>query len=358
MTQALTAANTNNAAVNVAGVHPNFTAHSAALKHPTYQVAEGEKTPGEKMYDFHNYITVGYAINLALSVAITEFFKEGAGKPILKNVENVLSDQMIKFMNPQSAKNVSETTAKYFLLTSGGTMLMAPVLWAENNKSKLVYLLNRKYAPQTIATDDPYKDVSAGQILSKNFDEDCLAQPLHEQPKHGLINGLWRRSLSVATVVAWGNLVNKVAGEEFFENKGLEAIKKAESLPGMKAVNRSIENNAKINRWTRWTISDIVNTAITTSVIWLTNGVKKGGAEEHPNELEAPSPADCLPNSHFKEAIPSHISQPESFVTNPEITHNHAAHHEKAPEELVAHASHKDAVEHQRRHEANLTLAS
>lgn len=340
--------------------HPNYTEGTQAAMPVAYNVAKGEKTKGEKIYDFNNYFTVGSVINLALSVAITEHFMHGKGKPTYEAVGKHLTKFFSNFThNAAAAETISHITTKYSLLTTGGSALMLPMLWAENNKSKLTYLANRQFAPETIATDDPNKDTAASTILSSKFDENQLPQPVEEQTKHGVINGTWRRLLSVALVIGWGNLLSRTpAGEAVFEKAGLKGLKEAESLPlagdVIKKFNHVVETNPKANRWTRWTITDIVNTAITTGSIWLTRGGGKSEAQLPADYTmaRADNPSGQL---HAEHAAPnpeaSYSPHPTPAVQEPTIIANdnqrqhHALEDQPAQEHIAARAaSHVDSL--------------
>ena len=111
--------------------HQDYTkgtqANAAPLK---YNVPEGQKTKGEKIYDFHNYGTVGYGAVLALSLVLTDFFMHGKGRPVWEATEKPLAKQFEKVLgaSTENAAKYSEVIHKNFYLTSGGTVLMAPML--------------------------------------------------------------------------------------------------------------------------------------------------------------------------------------------------------------------------------------
>lgn len=299
--------------------HPNFTAGTLALKKPHYTVPEGQKTIGEKLYSFNNYFTVGYAANLALSVAVTEYFMERGGKHVFNSLNKCLSSGLSQTMSPKAATSISKAATKYSLLTMGGTILMLPMIWAENNKSKIVYLTNRTIAPATIANDDSCKDVTATKILGKDFDENLLPQPVTEQPKQSVTRGSLRRLFSIGVIVSWATLLDRTIGEDFFEKLGMKELKKAESVPGVANFNKLVEKSPEINRWTRWTFTDIVNTIITTGVIWKTNG-----ADKHKNlEVEPASEEPyntSKPDDHYQQT--TQAQTPDNEVLNASISNN------------------------------------
>lgn len=312
--------------------HPNYTEDTQARKQPKYQVAEDQKTFGEKFYDVMNYGVVGYGVNLGLSVAITEFMLHGGGKPAWDASDRLGKKVFGTFMSAEKAATTSAVTQKYFWLTSGGTVLMAPLLWAENRKTKLTYLANRQWAPQTIAEDDPNKYKTASEILSKNFNENNLPQPVEIIPKHGILNALWRRGLGIALVTGWGNVLHNTVGESFIEDKGLKMIAK-----GSENLGKTLEKEP-LNRWARWTIADAVNTVITSGAIFFT----RGGSDHKEEQAKKVIQGDI--DQPDEQMHASHSQEPQIHVKTPEIHANHHARNFKETSEITPKASHVEVA--------------
>ena len=324
--------------------HPNFTEGTQAADPVKYNVSEGERTFGERFYDVMNYGVIGYGANLVLSVAMVELMKQGAGRPWWDGTDRFATKQFSKFMTPERAKAASAVTQKYFWLTSSGHMLMAPMLWAENRKSKLVYLANRTWSPQQIAADDPNKDKSASEILSSKFDENLLPQPVEKQPKQGVLNATWRRVLGMMLVIGWGNVLENSVGETYLEDKGLKLIDKGTKAIGAKRTQKFFQTDP-YRRWTSLTIADAINTLITSATIYMTNGgkvKKKKQAEQMAEEAPTATQAETT----LVSAPAEHSHEPATHIQDPHIHANSNVKQTTKPTKLEAQTSYVDTFEH------------
>ena len=329
--------------------HQDYTkgtqANAAPLK---YNVPEGQKTKGEKIYDFHNYGTVGYGAVLALSLVITDFMEHGKGRFIWEATEKPLAKQFEKVLgaSAKSAAKYSEVIHTYFYLTSGGTVLMAPMLWAENRKSKLTYLANRKYAPEVLPENDPNQNLTAKEILNDKFDENRLPQPLNEQPKHGIGNAAWRRGLGVATIaLGWSTLSTKIFGKKKIYDTGVKAGEKLVEAIGHEGLTKFAEKPV-FKRYAGYTLDDGINTVITAGLLAATNGAGKGNT--HGEQVaNADQPIAESPSAH---------------IASPAIQANHLTSRslddDHAPSELAAQANHVDGVEKRSHHSEDLSLGA
>lgn len=295
---------------------------------PHYNFQAGKPTPGEKLFDTSLYLGLGYAVNLAGSIALTEFMLHGKGKTAIWDpTEKILVNGFKKMgLSHETALSSSKVTQEFTWLTSGGTILMIPIKLIEDRKSKLVYLLNRTFFPNTIAEDDPYRTLSSSQILNGKFDENCLPQPEKEQPKNSWLNTGLRRLLGFGLVVGFGNAVNMTYGKERYENNFSNLINNSVKASGSKKLAKAFEE-PRTQRFALWTIVDGINTIITSATTYLTNGAKTETEEEKRDKLNIPAhPSDCLPavaaarSETHAEPVPE--QEPKTMMTPTSVQMN------------------------------------
>lgn len=298
---------------------------------PKYNFAAGKKTPGEKLFDYTLYGGIGYFLNLGLSLIITEAMLFGKGKPMWEASDRTMTKLLSNMMNAKSASKASNITQKYFWLTSGGTALMIPIKVAEDNKSKITYLLNRTYFPHTISKDDPYKAYSVAQILSSDFDENLLPQPVLEQPKNSWLNTIMRRVFAVGLVTGWGNLTDKIVGNDNIENWSYDAISKTMRGTSGASAEKLIKN-PRFERYAKWTIIDGINTMITSLAIYFTSGAGEKKEEEptpmiktiptHDKHSNGNGHHELSGNSHGYKPTETPETSPQPHITAPQIESN------------------------------------
>src|SRR5689334_2170656 len=110
-------------------------------------------TKGEKWFDWITYWGINYFGNLAISVALADFFlshRKG------KVVSEFFGRQFNKVFNPHYAEQATKT----LLLPLGGHITMIPVKLLEDRKKRWTYWLNKTFFPDEYKNQVPLKPLS------------------------------------------------------------------------------------------------------------------------------------------------------------------------------------------------------
>jgi len=279
---------------------PEISKQSEPAKEVSQEVghAPGHKpkmSEGEEKFNFWTYFGLNYVVNLVSSVAVAFNTIYGSWRPKLDKWISQGTKALHSMGVPlKSAHSNVKVGLESFVLLSGGTILLLPLKYLEDNKRKIVYKLNKKMGVSQIAPDG-HEETPEEIHIEK------------EQPKQSIGNLIFRRVEGTVAVVSSGILMDhllkdkktilpkktydlgggvKVAydkkvmgGKQWFEEKTFGAINKA-----VKAVNgKGFAKNGIVSGCMKLTILDSFFTAITAVVMKVTNGSKRG---KMPKEID------------------------------------------------------------------------
>lgn len=269
---------------------------------PASAKSESKMSKGEKWYNRITYTGLNYWVNLGLSVVMADIaingkgiWRKGLDYSINRTTKHLSSAIISMSKNPDKSKIIrkvhNNTRVGYesLSLLTGGSVLLFPLKFLEDNKRKVVHWLNEKLGVDQTAPDG-HKETPEEIHIEK------------EQPKQSVGNLLWRRLVGTVAVVSSGIIINQI-----FKNKnkiipaktydiswtkvkydprpqgGKENIE--EKVFGLlnKARGKEFEPNGIFTRLTKLAILDSMFTGITAAVMWMTSGAKKG---KMPKEID------------------------------------------------------------------------
>lgn len=244
-------------------------------------------------------------VNLGSSVVITDYFVRGKGKEKLENFAEKAAESLNKASGkaPGTLNKSVYAFIKTGLLLTGGTLLMAPMYWFEQNKKWFAGEANK------MACGDPQYD------------------KIEEIPDKGVGNVLWRRGLGIASTLTVGTMIGKdrqTHVEDFLSGWALQSMEKS----GVSAL-QNVAKSETARSYIRLAALDQFFTAITAGVTYVTNGTFFGKKEEDKQAENAPAaiaqaaPAPAAASSGFP-AAQAPVSQgfsalPGSMVSKPQL---------------------------------------
>ncbi len=301
---------------------------------------------GEKVFNWTTYTGLNYWVNLISSIYIADRFINPATTErkgtVNKFVDGMMNREKLdkwissttKFLNKSGmslnkAHNNSKIGWESFILLSGGTLLLFPLKYLEDNKRKIVHWLNDKLGVDQTAPDGH----------KKTPEEIHIEQ---EQPKQSVKNLIWRRILGTVSVVTTGIVVDHAlkdkntklppekydlgwakvnydskvqGGKARIENKVFGWIQQAsKNLTG-----KEFAKNGTFARLTRLAILDSVFTVITAGVMKVTNGAKRGKMPQEIDDSNDPAvvrdvvdritTADEIRDKPFAEKIEKRVNR-------------------------------------------------
>lgn len=253
-------------------------------------------SPGEKKFNFWTYFGLNYVVNLVASVALADIAINGAGmlnKSLKYSIEKS-TRFFSKFVHPRTAHYNSKVGLETFSLLTGGSILLVPLKYIEDNKRKIVHRLNERMGVDQTAPDG-HKETPEEIHIEK------------EQPKQSYPNLIWRRIMGTIAVISSGLAIDHIfksktdmLDAKTYEIEGMSPITYDKKAKGGKQViedkafgfiNRTIEKvsgkkfnpNGMVGRWTKLAILDSMFTVITAVVMKVTNGAKRA---KMPNEID------------------------------------------------------------------------
>lgn len=107
-------------------------------------------TAGELLFDRITYTGVGFILNEALSIALTDMVLHGHGKPytdkagtwLAESLPNLFKDKVVNGAIQSTATQNATSKIMFAALTTPGTVLMVPIKWMEDHEKTLVKSLN------------------------------------------------------------------------------------------------------------------------------------------------------------------------------------------------------------------------
>jgi hypothetical protein len=252
-----------------------------------------KRTVGNKIFDWGVYSSIAWVGVSVMSLLTAHEAIRGTHPSFnwLRTIHKKLSSSVSKLLSSTVMKNSpkadieawSEGTGLYYMLGLGGTTLMAPIKWLEDNREKLAAKIDK-----TIGTTPP--------------DPACIK----EEPKQSWGSVLSGRALSVIGV-GFGTFV-------------LMGPKRAENISkwfGEKFTNswmkmRPNANKAVVREWADMGAFDVLFTAITAAVTYAfsrfvaTKSNAKKDAETELYELNPSNPQALL----YTHKITSEVEAP------------------------------------------------
>jgi hypothetical protein len=248
---------------------------------------------GEKWFNWGVYSGMNYWLNLAMSVVITDIFKNRWGQGALKKTADVFAKGLssTKLFTPADAFHHSKTALETFALLSGGNILLIPLKMLEDRKRPIVHWLNEKMGVNQKAEDG--KELSPDKIYIKEA-----------QPEQSWGRIIWRRVLGILAVVGVGHVINGAFRDR---TKPLPLRDEPDTYggktritdivmgkPGSKfGVNNVLKKipggtwlaeNKYAQAYMGFTVLDSVFTGITAVIMKVTNGAKKMNGETKTEE--------------------------------------------------------------------------
>ncbi len=272
------------------------------------EVAPAPKNPkpemsrGEKRFDSIVYTGINYWTNLILSLGISDYFTNLAGRKSLDswiekatvNVSKMLGASKMAVHGP--VKNILETLT----LLTGGILVLFPMMHLENHKREYVHKLNKMMGVPQTAPDG--HEETPEEIHIEN-----------EQPKQTVGGVIWRRVLATIAVCSASLSLDKffkdkknlldpekyvIGGEEIVYNaKPLGGNKRAtnwivgkinEGLKHVPVVGEKVIAHQTTQRWLALAALDVFFTVITKVVMKATNGTKKVKLEREIDDSNDP----------------------------------------------------------------------
>lgn len=307
---------------NSSNSQQNAALQKEAVKEPEKEItpaaakSEPKMSKGEKVFNWVTYQGLNYWTNLLLSVAAADRFinppdVKRTGK-INEFIDGFINRQKLDEWVSKTTKAVANVTKKAglnidlwkihkksnrgwesLMLLTGGTLLLLPLKFLEDNKRKIVHATNKKLGVSQVAPDG-HEETPEEIHIEK------------EQPKQSVGNLIWRRAIGTVTVVSTGIAIDKI-----FESKKQKLDAKTVNLGweevhypvrpkggqanvedtvfgwinkvAKKMRGKEFNKNGIVSRWTRLAILDTFFTAITASVMYVTSGAKKG---KMPKEID------------------------------------------------------------------------
>ncbi|MEK6746024.1 MAG: hypothetical protein AABY33_03220 [Pseudomonadota bacterium] len=269
---------------------------------------------GEKVFNWVTYKGLNYWVNLGLSVVMADiaingkgFWRKGLDYSIsgtTKHVSNVLKS-LSKNPNKEAIERMvhNNTRVGYesLSLLTGGSILLFPLKYLEDNKRKIVHWLNDKLGVDQTAPDGHKKTPEEIHIEK-------------EQPKQSAGNLIKRRLLGTVSVVGAGFVLDKIFKQKTLldpeivdlgwtkinYDKKIQGGKNYIETTAFRHINNAVKfvtggkgfkENGRIGRWTKLAILDSIFTVITASVMWVTSGAKKG---KMPKEIDDSNDPEVL----------------------------------------------------------------
>lgn len=257
---------------------------------PATEEPARKASEGEKWFDWTIYKGLNYWVNLGSSLIIADYFINLGGKGQLAAAAKLMSG------GSQGGLRYATVGLEQLALNSGGWLLCVPIKIAEDNKRPIVHWLNDKLGVDQRAPDG--HKMTADEIFIEK-----------EQPKQSWLKMFCRRAVASGSTIVFGmgldkayatdkpmmingELKSQVGGKDRLTQNFVDASNWAlRKLPGGEAL--AAQNWMK--RYLSLAALDIINTKITSSVMYMTNGAKKAQA---PHEIPAPADTPHEPHKH------------------------------------------------------------
>lgn len=292
------------------------------VKEPTQEVANAELTKskpqmskGEKWFNRITYNWLNYWTNLGLSVVMADiaisgkgYWRKGLDYSINRTTYHISSALKSLSKNPNKeaiermVHNNTRVGYESLSLLTGGSILLFPLKYLEDNKRNIVHWLNNKMGVDQTAPDGHEKTPEEIHIEK-------------EQPKQSAGNLIKRRLIGTASVVGAGFALDKIfkqknvlldpekvdlgwtvinydrkiqGGKNYIEKTVFGKLNNVvKSVTGGKGF----KENGQIGRWTKLAILDSIFTVITAVVMYMTSGAKKG---KMPQEIDDSNDPEVL----------------------------------------------------------------
>ncbi|MDX1974231.1 MAG: hypothetical protein SFT92_01000 [Rickettsiales bacterium] len=328
---------------------------------------------GEKWFDWMVYSGLNYWVNLAMSIAITDYFTRLGGRQTLDKAIGATSRAVAGMgLKLETAQQHSRVAWETFMLTSGGNLLTVPLKYMEDNKRNIVYWLNEKLGEKQIAPD--------GHKMTP--DEIYIEK---EQPKQSWLNVFLRRGAGIVAVTGSGIALDHIAGDKTvprtysYTVDGVTHTKEGHlggkeritnlAIGGLNQIlPEKMVKSPAVQSYMNLAVLDLVFTKLTAAIMHMTNGAKKGHA---PGEIDGEQPADkpatlapvAIPPAapiiaEAASVTPPVVAEPAAVVDEvPETkamegahvaqlkaqSHHHAKEHHKEPHHKEHHKEHHKA---------------
>jgi hypothetical protein len=257
---------------------------------------------GERWYNWVVYQGMNYWLNLAMSVVITDIFKNRGGKNALKWTADKISRGLTATtpFKERDAFHHSKTALETFALLSGGNILLIPLKWLEDRKRPIVHWFNKKLGVDQTADDG--HELTPDEIYIKE-----------KQPEQSWGKIIWRRVLGILAVVGIGHVINGAFRDRTkplpmhdepdtyggktritdwvmgYPNRdtGVNKVLNSGYIPGGKWLAK----NEYAQAYMGFTVLDSIFTAITAVIMRVTNGAKKNGDAKEKTEVKFKLPS-------------------------------------------------------------------
>lgn len=274
-----------------------------------------QMSKGEKLFNWVTYKGLNYWVNLGLSVVMADIAIHGKGMwskglkySISKTTQHISGALMSLSKNPNKEaieRMVYDNTKvgyESLSLLTGGSILLFPLKFLEDNKRKIVHWLNNKMGVDQTAPDGHEKTPEEIHIEK-------------EQPKQSVGNLIKRRLIGTVSVVGAGFVLDKLFKQkhmlldtdpvklgwtEIIYDKKIQGGKDYIEKTAFKKINdvvkaisggEGFKEKGQIGRWTKLAILDSMFTVITAVVMYITSGAKKG---KMPKEIDDSNDPEVL----------------------------------------------------------------
>ncbi len=325
---------------------------TAAAPKPATPEKEREWSIGEQIFDFVVYKGIGFGVNEALSLFITDEFQYGVGKHWFdkwseslahkypQHFKDTFENGVLKATGKQNAGNVLMT----FALLNGGTLLLAPMMQMDKNKAAIVEWINHNFGSEGMSQE---------QIAERDRE---VREAIACEPRQTLGSMLPARAAAVGSTMLFGFKVMGDHGNKRVAKKTegfiTGALKKMGGHNEESALVKLAEN-PKFKRYAGLSGVEAIYCAITCVVVETVSKFLAGKAKEQPKkdpELceEAthgpPAPADSAPPASASIVDPNTLRGSDGASTKPLF----AARHAPKPFKPEFNATRVDAVAQQK----------
>lgn len=251
---------------------------------------------GEKIFNWVTYKGLNYWTNLVSSIAISDYFQNGKGRQRLDRWINRVAKGIdaAEIAHASTVYKQSKVAVETATILSGGWLLLIPLKLMEDNKRPIVHWLNKCFGVEQKAADG--HALTAQEIYIES-----------EQPKQSWGRVLARRIFASGVVIAAGSTLDHLGadkgkmqdisyrfkGETHHEKipyGGKERVSDFVVSKVNKGINTLTGGMARMGsnphsrpqRWMKFAVLDTVFTAVTASIMYMTNGARK---KELPGEV-------------------------------------------------------------------------
>lgn len=268
-------------------------ATASTMPHPSKSLGNGtqivQDSIGNKLYNLTTYTGIGYFLNLAIAVVMTDYFLNRGGKAPLENLSRWTNRAITsKFIGEDSYK-LTHNFFKTNLLLMGGNFLFEGVRRIENNKRYWVFKANQFICPNP----EQYDQVTKGRPLNEVPREELPAVP-NEPEQKGIGNAVKRRLIGIGAVIGASTLFEKAGANTMFEETGVKLVSKAIQASGSSSLQQLLHND-HFQSYTKLAALDAVLTGITAVALYMTRPPDENGKNKTPNSIvTSPEAATAL----------------------------------------------------------------